>query len=172
MVSTQLPRCIIQDYGICCRACMVLSVLKQALMAHVSYHISVTQHSFRVLTVGSFCCYKYLLTGLWVIWACDCNYQSERRYQSQPGSWPCRWDLGPGSNGGRWAARSLTAGWTCTEPGHKYKLEWNGRRMEDLIGIYRDKKCGLTVVPSKRSRMKVMALLLMPMKRLIHDKET
>lgn len=31
---------------------------------------------------------------------------------------------------------------------------------------------GLTVVFSKRSRMKVMALLLMPMKRLMHDKET
>lgn len=32
--------------------------------------------------------------------------------------------------------------------------------------------CCLTVVFSKRSRMKVMALLLMPMKRLMHDRET
>lgn len=39
-------------------------------------------------------------------------------------------------------------------------------------GVSSSMPCVLTVVPSKRSRMKVMALLLMPMKRLIHDKET
>lgn len=102
-----------------------------------------------------------------------CNYQSERRYQSQPGSWPCLWGLGPGNNGGRWAAWSLTAGWGCREPTQKsntHKLRWYARYMEDRI--YRERACGLTVVPSKRSKMKVMALLLMPMKRLIHDKET
>lgn len=46
--------------------------------------------------------------------------------------------------------------------------------MEDAweMGFTETESCGLTVVPSKRSKMKVIALLLMPMKRLIHDKET
>lgn len=114
------------------------------------------------------------------------THQSVHTRPSRPGSSPCQWARGPNRSEERQVELSSAPGYTYTEPANiETDGGWNVSFTFELLHLEHDRNSNddisgnwgefwdvFTSVLSNRSNINVMALLLMPMKRLMQDRET